>query len=90
MTSLCFLLTLFYAAQDYWSSKNPAVEFVNTYVQDLVTLSFDTLGGSAIDSKRMAKGTYIDTTAFTTTRTGYILEDWYTDKHQTQEVSLQS
>ena len=55
---------------------------VSTY-----TLTFDTNGGSKIDSVSKTSGTTIDLAGYITTRAGYDFDGWYSDAKLTDEVT---
>lgn len=50
-------------------------------------LSFDTNGGSTIDSITALKGTKIDLSEYVPTKTGYIFGGWYLDSKLSQKVT---
>ena len=51
------------------------------------TLTFDTNGGSSISKLTKSKGSTVDLTQYTPTRTGYTFDGWYTDKDLTEAVT---
>ena len=55
---------------------------VSTY-----TLTFDTNGGSKIDSVSRASGAAIDLTGYVPTRAGYDFDGWYSDAKLTDKVT---
>ena len=55
---------------------------VSTY-----TLTFDTNGGSKIDSVSKTSGTTIDLAGYITTRAGYDFDGWYSDAKLTDKVT---
>ena len=55
---------------------------VSTY-----TLTFDTNGGSKIDSVTKAGGATIDLTGYIPTRTGYDFDGWYSDAKLTDKIT---
>ncbi|MCD8333741.1 MAG: InlB B-repeat-containing protein, partial [Clostridiales bacterium] len=50
-------------------------------------LTFDTNGGSAIDTKAVGNGTAIDLSAYTPTRDGYTFSGWYSDSSLTSVIT---
>ncbi|MCC8152232.1 MAG: InlB B-repeat-containing protein, partial [Lachnospiraceae bacterium] len=52
----------------------------------LYTLTFETNGGSAIDSVTVEEGTVIDLSDYVPTRTGYTFTGWYTDSALTNRA----
>lgn len=51
------------------------------------TLSFDTNGGTEVKSVSAQEGTVINLSDYTTTRTGYTFEGWYSDEGLTSKVT---
>lgn len=51
------------------------------------TLSFDTNGGSAISAKAVAEGATVKLSDYTTTRSGYEFDGWYSDEDLTDKVT---
>ena len=51
------------------------------------TLTFDTNGGDTIASVEKAKGTVVDLSSYTPTRSGYDFEGWFSDEALTNKVT---
>ncbi len=81
---------------DFWSataslelaSQTATAQFANIPIgTPSYTLSFETNGGSAIESVSKASGTTVDLANYKPTRTGYVFGGWYADKELTREVT---
>lgn len=55
-----------------------------SWIPDVYTLSFETNGGSGLESVEVTYGTYIPADNLKTTRVGYVLTGWYRDAELTQ------
>ena len=51
------------------------------------TLTFDTNGGSKIDSVSKTSGAVIDLAGYVPTRTGYVFDGWYSDAKLTNKIT---
>ncbi len=63
----------------------PLIEVIESGITDEYRLTYDSRGGSQVESKTIVTGTKVGTLPVNPTKDGAIFEGWYTDKEYTSE-----
>lgn len=91
-TDMTVLITI--TSADRKTSRNYTIEITPESTDDggfilliFHSLSFETNGGSEIDTLRKLRGTRIDLSGYVPTKDGYIFTGWYADSSLTEKVT---